>query len=640
MKKRTYYTLLAISGVILIAFCGLCALYSKKNDSLVQSEETAQVGDEPVSDNNLYVAPEDQVIIMSAPSGCYKEEFELSISCDGADTIYYTLDGSDPACSKTRIKYADPVKITDSKDRHNVVSAVLPDLISFDGSELDETVCRYVSGFDAPSDEAVDKCTVIRAAAFTNEEATASSQGVYFVGDMNDHIEGLSESTAASNEDLAVLSITMDYDDLFDPVKGIYVKGQIFENFWNDALNEGYLPESFYSYKWDANYNQHGRDWERKATAIMLNVSGDGSCSELFSQDCGIRIQGGISRSSLQKNFRLYARKDYGDKYFRGELFGNGLKDTNGQTVECFHTLNLRSGVSAGEEKFEDPFLQDMLNEQENGAVTRQKSRPCVVYLNGEYWGVYILQTDFTEHYLESVYGIDKDNIDLCEIKEDKVDENSEPGTTDSLVKNPELIDIYEFLDTHESLKKKEDYDEFCKLVDPESAVEYYAEEIWLNNQDWPDRNCSMWRAHTPDDTEYGDGRWRFLMYDLEASLDYPEKDFLKEGMGGHIKEDGGLLNTDSHYIIVKCFAYLMTNQEFRAAFKEKMLDLSNETFAPERTGEYMDRYIGTYMPLLSQHYDRYPSSGSAESAKDATDRMMWFLENRGVYIWPVQNTL
>ena len=49
---------------------------------------------------------------LSAPAISFKDS-KLTIECDGADSIYYTLDGSDP--DSTRTKYTAPVTLSASK---------------------------------------------------------------------------------------------------------------------------------------------------------------------------------------------------------------------------------------------------------------------------------------------------------------------------------------------------------------------------------------------------------------------------------------------------------------------------------------------------------------------------------------------
>ena len=40
-----------------------------------------------------------------------------------------------------------------------------------------------------------------------------------------------------------------------------------------------------------------------------------------------------------------------------------------------------------------------------------QASRACIVYLDGEYWGIYILQEDFNDDYFEDTHGINKEDV-------------------------------------------------------------------------------------------------------------------------------------------------------------------------------------------------------------------------------------
>lgn len=106
----------------------------------------------------------------------------------------------------------------------NIVSAVSPTLFCTnfsDYSKDDGLICRI----DAPSDDAVDKCTVIRAAAKDSAgNWSAVTTQTYFIGSTTDHIDGIEAGCKASGSDLAVISITMDYDDLLTAGKAYMSK--------------------------------------------------------------------------------------------------------------------------------------------------------------------------------------------------------------------------------------------------------------------------------------------------------------------------------------------------------------------------------------------------------------------------------
>ncbi len=46
--------------------------------------------------------------------------------------------------------------------------------------------------------------------------------------------------------------------------------------------------------------------------------------------------------------------------------------------------------------------------------LATQDYRPCVVYINGVYWGIYFIQEKINESYLSQHYGVSKDKINCC----------------------------------------------------------------------------------------------------------------------------------------------------------------------------------------------------------------------------------
>ena len=552
------------------------------------------------------------VLTFSAASGVYKNEFKLEITSDDKDykEIWYTTDGSDPASSDTAVKYEEAVQIRDRKDDPNVVSAVSPDLFCANYSNAKKAEKTFECYIQPPADEDVDKCMTVRAVAKNAEgEISEEANAVYFIGTMEEHIQGLAESCKASGQPLAVISLSMDYDDLFASDRGIYVKGDVFaksvEGYYRTANKAD--PED--SRKLPANYNQKGRDWERLAGITMLEIDGDGNVSTAFSQNCGVRIQGNYSRSDLQKGFRLYARKDYGQKNFEYPVFGEDYLNDEGKVMDKYKNLVLRAGGNAAMgAKFNDTFWQSFCADM---SVDTQKSRPCILYLNGEYWGLYILQEDYSDDYFEELHGVDKDNVVLYKGDAEalklgyKLDEGELPEGEPEDYYFRELLD---FFDTHSDLKDQESYDEFVKLVDPQSVLEYFAVETWIDNKwDWPGKNWSMWKSTEPDGTDgYGDGRWRFVFYDLDFGGWSGRSD------AGHntIKEDNykpkGLLDMDTSNPAVLCFAYFMTNDGFRKEFEEKLLSLSENEFEQKAVVETLDKFTSIYSPLYPQFFDRY----------------------------------
>ncbi len=557
-------------------------------------------------------------VVFSHNSGVYSDEFLLEITADNGE-IYYTTDGSDPAESKTAVLYTEPISVKDRSGDKNVVSAVDPVLFSGNFSLVNKDRNGFDNEISAPSDEAVDKCTVIRAVVKNSDGTYGNdSTSTYFIGTPEEHIEGLAKSCEAAGTSLAVMSISVNYDDFFDNHTGIYVKGEIFDKALEQHLEEKRRvrdPEDARSL--DANYKQKGREWEREAAITLFEFSESGA-EPVLSQNCGIRIQGNYSRSDLQKGLRLYARTDYGENNFDYAVFGEDYLNANGEVMDKFDTLVLRNGGNcAFTVKFNDTYWQSLV---EDLNCSTQKSRPCVVYLNGEYWGLYILQEDYTNDYMEDYYGVNKDDVIIYKGDAEslelgyKLDEGNLPeGVTDETYYFHEL---YEFFDTHDNLKSEEDYNEFIKLVDPDSVMDYFAVQSWIDNKwDWPGKNWSMWKTITSDGSKYGDSRWRLMFYDIEFGGVCGEGDARNNTIKNANYKPNGLLDTDTSNPAVLCFAYLMTNDGFYESFCSKLSGLSETNFEKTAALERLQKFEDIYSPLLPQFFARYEGAGTADEA-------------------------
>ncbi len=657
MKKRiASITALLLASAMLLSACTEQPAEEKSNTAsettAVETTTAENVQTEPaetlpyttVTENETIDIPDATTIEFSAESGFYAEEFDLTITSADEGEIFYTLDGSDPATSETVIAYTEPVKITSAAERENVVSAVDPILFSANYNKVNDSRDGFVWEKELPTNEDVDKCTVIRAAVKKADGSFGTDNAAtYFIGSPEEHIKGIIESCEAAGSSLAVISINMNYDDLFDGENGIYVKGDIFDKALEQYLNEGNrLRDTEDARSLDANYKQRGRDWERNASLTMLEVTPEGA-ETVLNQNCGIRVQGNYSRSDYQKGFRLYARKEYGDKNFSYPVFGEDYLNDNGEIMDSFKHLVLRAGGNcAFTTKFNDTYWQSLLHET---ACETKQSRPCVVYLNGEYWGLYVLEEDYNDDYFEDVHGVNKDDVVIYKGDAETykrgytLDEGTIPeGEKESYY----FKELNDFFKSHSDLKSQENYDEFVKLVDPDSVMDYFAVQCWINNKwDWPGKNWSMWKTINVDESnEYADGRWRFMFYDME---------FGGVSGGGDvrtntIKEDNykpnGLLDMDTNNPAVLCFAYLMTNEGFRTDFYDRLTGLSDGYFEKTAATERLQEFVDIYYPLYEQFFERYPDISDAETAVTdgyaSAQCILDFLGGRSEYIQPM----
>ena len=490
---------------------------------------------------------EKQGVYFSRESGFYDEPFYLSMECDEGE-IYYTLDSSDP--DENSILYTGPIYIQDASQNPNVYS-IRKD-VTADFLKKTETGKSYYYRYDVPK-KPIDKATIIKAICIDgNKEKSDIKCATYFVGfDQKKGYNGMN-----------IISITTDPKNLFDYESGIYVLGQKLEEYSN---RKNLSADMFRIFTWKGNYHQKGMNWEREAIVSFW----DPDRNLTFSGNLGIRIQGGLGRALIPKSLNLFARKEYGTSQISGDVINDNYD---------YISLNLNSGSNCMSTK-----LNDFLVSQTNG-VYKSDIRTYtfyVLFLDGEYWGVYWLTSKYESQYFENNYRIKGDNIIL--VKDDEIEIGNDEDYN-------LFINMVEYI-TENDISSPDIYRTVQDMIDIESCIDYYAIEIYIANTDWPNHNYSCWRSRKTDKTPYSDCKWRWVLFDLNKTMleENAEADMIKR--------------TEE---IDKLFYGLMQNQEFRQALYAKLVELANGSFNPCWTDEFIEEYKIKMTDIMQKEYERF----------------------------------
>ena len=128
----------------------------------------------------------------------------------------------------------------------------------------------------------------------------------------------------------------------------------------------------------------------------------------VYNTDCGLRIAGNWSRANPQKSFRLYARGEYGDGKFSYPFF-DGLTGYDGKIIDKFDKLTLSTGGNDwANTKLVNTVVSDIVADRD---ICVSAYKPCVLFLNGEFWGVYFLCEKQEDEHMETHYGIKAENV-------------------------------------------------------------------------------------------------------------------------------------------------------------------------------------------------------------------------------------
>ena len=523
-------------------------------------------------DNGEGVAP----VRLSRESGFYGESFYLEMTCDRGE-IRYTLDSTEP--NEHSLLYTGPILIEDASSNPNVYSMIEDVCIELRSDILEVAGREPKYGFTTPK-QPVDKATVVRAVcidAFGNRSDVVN--GVYFVGfDKKEAYDGMN-----------IIAITTNPDNLFDFDRGIYVLGKTFD----DTLVEGAgVPPAIANFgNWAGNYKNKGTQWEREAHICFFDAERNPTLSGNF----GIRIQGGASRYMLPKSLNIYARKRYGSESIPAlPLFGEDWQ---------LHSLNLNAGGQGVETKIHDLLVNTLVADCD---VLTREYEPYALFLDGEYWGFYWLTPRFKEDYFASKYGFE----DVIVTKVDHI----EVGDDSDFKVYKEML--YTIADS--DLSDEANYARVCEIVDMESWIDYYAIELYICNTDWPGNNRSLWRVRNVLDQPDADGKWRWVLFDVNLSMDTARAD--SDFINRTTKRDPIL-------------ASLYDNETFTKALKNKMVELARNNFNPKRVNAFVDEYAGRMRHVMDNEYIRFMNDRTEEDFVKACEQIKGFFRLRYDYV-------
>ena len=123
-----------------------------------------------------------------------------------------------------------------------------------------------------------------------------------------------------------------------------------------------------------------------------------------FIKNAGAKIFGGWSRGNDQRSFSLFARGRYGNKDLDYVFFPE-------QDYDEFQSIVLRnSGQDWMKTMYRDAALTGLT---EGTGLEYQAATPVVVYINGDYWGLYHIREKVNEHFIHSKTGIGTDKLNI-----------------------------------------------------------------------------------------------------------------------------------------------------------------------------------------------------------------------------------
>ena len=293
-----------------------------------------------------------------------------------------------------------------------------------------------------------------------------------------------------------------------------------------------------------------------------------------FSIGCGVEMKGHTSLFAPKKSLGVSFRGCYGAETLAYDIFGEGPAE--------FSELSIRAGQDYSSTVFRNELMQELCAELDT--TVTQRSRYCVLYINGEYWGIYCLKDDITRQYYANLTGTAKEDVTML----------SSPVPQSAAVYT-EALGLWK--DT--SLTREEAYERFCAAVDMDGFIDWVLLEGYCANVDIKS-NLRYLRT--------GDGPWQIVFYDLDWAFQTRSNCF------------SNLIGPEQTAQIAPTIRWLFGIDGFKERLLTRYADLTETTLSDGHVTEMIDEYRALLAPEMARERARW--SGTAGAWEESVDAL------------------
>lgn len=382
------------------------------------------------------------------------------------------------------------------------------------------------------------------------DKATTLTVRLYKDGCWSEEITAATYWVEVETHTMPVVSVTADAQDLFGP-EGIYTPGATYYT----MLQQG-------SETYQANFLSGE---EIDARLQLLDEEGN----SVGGMEAKVSVGGQATRLWMQmKNLSV-------------DLDGSADEALeHSGVIQDLSVFSLKGpGNGSWQYFYVDGFWNNYLWDKELGT---RANVPVVLYLEDEYWGIYCARERKNEDLIARTYNVDADSVVIStRTKPDK--DNSIASLESELKELPCSESSWTWLN---------------ETFDIDSFIDYTIPQLYSNNWDGlrMPSNIFIWKAEDGSSTRYSDGRWRFLLNDLDQSLIYEFMDPIGDLLDNPAR-DGN--------IQMLLFQKLWEYEEFRTRFAEKFRAEMATTYTPENILPAFEAWCDELEPEMERNIQR-----------------------------------
>lgn len=283
-----------------------------------------------------------------------------------------------------------------------------------------------------------------------------------------------------------------------------------------------------------------------------------------FSVDCGIKMYGHTGLQAAKKSFKVNFRSRYGDSLLTYPVYGE-------DGPEVYDSLVIRSGQDYPYSIFRDELFTSLCRDMGDN-VLAQRDKFCILYINGEYRGIYCLKEAFSEFYYATNRGVTEESVDMVQAP---------------VYPSSDIYQFMNYLSSHD-ITDPEVYEYACTVFNMESLIDWLIIQGYSTNGD-VQQNLRYFRS-----SENG-GTYEWAFYDLDWAFYYhlPFTDVLSNGR-------------EMNWQHLRYTMKIIQNPTFRQQFLERLSYHLENALSTENVLARIDYYEQLLEPEIARERARW----------------------------------
>ena len=248
---------------------------------------------------------------------------------------------------------------------------------------------------------------------------------------------------------------------------------------------------------------------------------------------------------------------------------------------------------------------------------------PCVLYANGQYWGVYDIREkvddpDYTEYY----YGQDEYHIDFIK---------TWGATWQEYGSWADWYPLHDFI-TNNDMSIPANYAYAAEHLEMLSLIDYMIINTHTVCKDWLNWNTAWWRGKDPSGEKL---KWRYALWDLDATFGHyiNYTSIPNTSPSADPCDNETYSNSSDPQGHVDLIISLMENEEFHSLYVNRYADLYNTFLSCEYMISVLDTLVARIEPEMPRQIAKW--GGNMTEWYTNVQKIRDFINERCTYIDP-----